>query len=275
MANKTPDSAAAKAKKQKIVLASGAVLLLGLAAIQGPKLMSGGGGEDAAPAPVAAAAAPAPGSGATSSAATLSLASAQVASGKNVAVVSGVRLTAAPATTVGKSQLASFVLFDPKDPFVPGVDEESGAPEPAPTGTQAPPANGAAAQPSPAAGPAPAAPAPIAFATINVDGKPQQLELKDTFPDSGPVFVLRSLSKKQAKIGVAGGSFDDGQAVTLQLGKKVTLLNTATGERYVLRLVYTGTAPEVIEGFTTKSKGTGSPEAGAAKSATVQVTPAP
>jgi hypothetical protein len=272
MANKTPDTAAAKAKKQKIVLATGAVLLLGLAAIQGPKLMNGGGGEDAVPAPVSAAAAP--GAGATASAATLSVASAQVVSGKNVAVVSGVRLAAAPATTVGKSQLASFVLFDSKDPFVPGVDEAAGDPA-APTGSQAQPASGAAPQSSPAAGPAPAAPAPVAYATITVDGKPQQLELKDTFPDPGPVFVLRSLSKKQAKIGVAGGSFDDGQAVTLQLGKKVTLLNTATGERYVLRLVYTGAAPEVIEGFTTKSKATGSSAAGAAKSATVQVTPTP
>ena len=52
--------------------------------------------------------------------------------------------------------------------------------------------------------------------------------------------MLRSLTKKQAKIGVAGGSFDDGQAVTLKLGKKVTLVNTATGVRYVLKLVYTG-----------------------------------
>ena len=31
----------------------------------------------------------------------------------------------------------------------------------------------------------------------------------------------------------------------------MTLVNTATGVRYVLKLVYTGTAPETIEGFTT------------------------
>ena len=62
------------------------------------------------------------------------------------------------------------------------------------------------------------------------------------------------MKKKQAKIGVAGGSFDDGQAVTLKLGKKVTLVNTATGVRYVLKLVYTGAQPEVIEGFTTDDR---------------------
>ena len=77
------------------------------------------------------------------------------------------------------------------------------------------------------------------------------MQVKDTFPTPAPLFVLRSLTKKQAKIGVAGGSFDDGQAVTLKLGKKVTLVNTATGVRYELKLVYTGSQPEVIQGFTT------------------------
>ena len=84
------------------------------------------------------------------------------------------------------------------------------------------------------------------------------MKVKQKFPESDPLFVLRSLTKKQAKIGVAGGSFDDGQAVTLQFGKKVTLVNTATGVRYQLKLVYTGTAPETIEGFTT---GQGAPAA--------------
>ena len=72
------------------------------------------------------------------------------------------------------------------------------------------------------------------------------------FPTAGaPLFVVRSVKKHQVKIGVAGGSFDDNQAVTLLRGKKVTLVNTATGVRYVLKLVYTGSQPEVIEGFTT------------------------
>ena len=77
------------------------------------------------------------------------------------------------------------------------------------------------------------------------------MQVKGTFPTPEPLFVLRSLTKKQAKISVAGGSFDGGKPVTLKLGKKVTLVNTATGVRYVLKLVYTGAQPEVIEGFTT------------------------
>ena len=59
------------------------------------------------------------------------------------------------------------------------------------------------------------------------------------------------MKKKQVKIGVAGGSFDDSQAVTLKQGKKVTLVNTATGVRYELKLVYTGATPEMIQSFTT------------------------
>ena len=106
-----------------------------------------------------------------------------------------------------------------------------------------------------------------------LDGKPQQLQVKDKFPKGDPMFVLVSLKKKQAKIGVAGGSFDDGQTVTLTLGKKVTLLNTATGVRYELKLVYTGTQPETIEGFSTKADQPASPADGASASSTVSATP--
>jgi hypothetical protein len=96
------------------------------------------------------------------------------------------------------------------------------------------------------------------YATIDFNGKPQQLKVKDTFPTADPLFVLRSVSKKQAKISVAGGSFDGGEPVTLKRGKTVTLVNTATGVRYELKLVYTGATPEVIEGFTTEQPTAGS-----------------
>ena len=117
-------------------------------------------------------------------------------------------------------------------------------------------ASGTGSRPAPngstPAGTTPAAPpAPIVYATIDFNTKPQQVQVKGTFPTPEPMFVLRSLTKKQAKISVAGGSFDGGKPVTLKLGKKVTLVNTATGVRYVLKLTYTGAQPEVIEGFTT------------------------
>ena len=52
------------------------------------------------------------------------------------------------------------------------------------------------------------------------------------------IFKLVSLTKNGAKIAIAGGSLDNGApTVTLTKGKPVTLMNTADGTRYVLRLV--------------------------------------
>jgi len=262
MAKKSVDAAAAKAKKQKIILAVGAVLLLGVAALQGPKLMSHGS-STAAPASDTSTAAPGtPATTAPAGTAAAVTPVAVVATGKRVGVVAGVPLTAGPAAKPATSQLASFTLFEEKDPFVPKVSDATstgqstaGADQAGtgqPTGTTGSATTSSAPSvSSPAPAPAAPAPDPIVYATINLDGKPQQVKVKDDFPTKSPLFVLRSLKKKSAKIGVAGGSFQDGQAVVLEFGKTVTLVDTATGVRYVLKLVYTGSEAEVIQGFTT------------------------
>ena len=176
-------------------------------------------------------------------------------------LVAGVALPRATAVKVETSQLASFTLFEVKDPFVqqvgdgvgrrrrtaPPADQAAGS-----TGRERVDAAGSTGSAPAGTGDSPGRPpAPIIYATIDFNAKPQQVQVKGTFPTPEPLFVVRSLTKKQAKIGVAGGSFDGGKPVTLKLGKKVTLVNTATGVRYVLKLVYTGAQPEVIEGFTT------------------------
>ena len=262
MAKNTADVAAAKAKKQKIILIVGGVLLLGVAAIQGPKLMKKDSQPDAVP---AATSGPWP---------SRALRRAPPAP-RPEQWWPQARPRCGQAGRVRRRRGAS------------PCDRRSRGPEPArvvhalrgqgsvrPAGGRR--ARGRAAATVNASGQAPAAgtdgsgrghrrrrrsgdpgsaqaaaPLPVVYATINLDGKPQQLKVKQKFPEGDPLFVLRSLTKKQAKIGVAGGSFDDGQAVTLQFGKKVTLVNTATGVRYELKLVYTGTTPETIEGFTT------------------------
>ena len=288
MAKNTADVAAAKAKKQKIILIVGGVLLLGVAAIQGPKLMKKDSQPEVAPAAasgsVSVTGTP---TGATSTAtgAVVVTGSSQ-GSAKPAGFVAGVALPGATVVRVAPSQLASFTLFEVKDPFVQqaGVEPTGGATASTASG-QAPSASTRGSgrgnrrhrrSATPASTQA-AEPLPVVYATINLDGKPQQLKVKQKFPESDPLFVLRSLTKKQAKIGVAGGSFDDGQAVTLQFGKKVTLVNTATGVRYQLKLVYTGTTPETIEGFTT---GQGAPAAagataGASGSSAAATTAAP
>ncbi len=267
--NKREDAAAKKAKRQKIILGVIGAVLVGLVALQGPKLLNRGGGTEAASTtPAAPSAAPI----ATSPAATGGAAAAAAISaprGKTAAVVAGVPISAGPPSQATHAQLVSFTLFDPKDPFVQAVNSEDATGQPSdssgttgasgPSGSdqsQGTGSSGGSSSSSGSGASSASTPAqPIAYATINLNGHPQQVKVKDDFPASSPLFVLKSLQKKAAKIGVAGGSFDDGQAVVLKLNKTVTLLNTATGVRYQLKLVYTGTQPEVIEGFTTGKQG--------------------
>jgi hypothetical protein len=256
MPKKTVDTAAAKARKQKMILAVGGVLLLGLAAFQVPKLMHRSGTPPPAPLTSSTASSPDNPNGLEASAAAPATPApaAAVVTGKPGAVVAGVALPGARATQASGNQLISFTLFKAKDPFVPKVaDAQSPSTTAATTttGSSAPPAGSAAPTTGETTAKSTAPPAPIAFATITLNGSPQQVQVKGSFPDKSPLFVLRSLAKREAKIAVAGGSFDDGQTVKLPFGKKITLVNTATGVRYELKLVYTGSTPEVIEGFTT------------------------
>jgi hypothetical protein len=71
-----------------------------------------------------------------------------------------------------------------------------------------------------------------------VNGAPETVKAGDTFPTADPFFKLVSLTRKGAKISIAGGSLETGApTVTLTKNKALTLMNTADGTRYVLRLV--------------------------------------
>ncbi len=60
-----------------------------------------------------------------------------------------------------------------------------------------------------------------------------------TFPGGDPIFKLVAVARTSVKIGIVGGGYSNGSAtVTLQKnGKPVTLMNTADGTRYELRLL--------------------------------------
>jgi hypothetical protein len=78
----------------------------------------------------------------------------------------------------------------------------------------------------------------VTSAVISVNGAPETVQVGGTFPTSDPYFKLVSLTKKGAKISIAGGSLENGApTVTLTKSKALTLMNTADGTRYVLRLV--------------------------------------
>jgi hypothetical protein len=222
----------AKARKQKIVLAVLGVVLLGVLVFQAPTILGMFGGSSSAqsepaPAPAQPAAPVAP----TAAPAAPAAPAAQL-----------VDSDVAPAPAVG--QLVVFDRFESKDPFVQQVATGDGT-----GGTPAPPAeNDDQGTPPPDAGEQnrqpqpPPAPAKPQSASISVNGAASEVAVDGTFPESDPIFKLVSLTKSSARVGIVGGTYASGtQTITLKKGgKPVTLMNTADGTTYVLRLVSVG-----------------------------------
>jgi hypothetical protein len=237
----------AKAKKQKIYAAVGGVLLLGVLAFQVPRTMKMlnppniNDTSSAAPAPTTTTSGP--------------IAAPSLAGGNATAVSSSGAdggLGNPDAVPVPQSgQLLAFGLFRTKDPFAQQLTVTCGS-SPASAGGACPPktatpATAAPGQTTPSntsSGPSSVTPSPAAAAVttavILVNGDSQSVQAGGQFPTADPVFTLVSLTATTARIGIAGGSLESGsQTVTLKKNKPVTLMNTADGTRYVLRLVST------------------------------------
>jgi len=75
-------------------------------------------------------------------------------------------------------------------------------------------------------------------ATIKVNGKTETVRVGKSFPSANPVFTLVSLAHGSANIGIANGSYTSGaQTVRLSSGRSMTLVDTASGVRYTVRLL--------------------------------------
>jgi hypothetical protein len=258
MAKKTiADKQADKQRKQKKLLLLLAPVLLALVAIQGPKLL---GGSDTSAAADTTATGTTDGT-ATPAAGTPSTtipASVPVTGPKTVLI--GVPVGTGTPAKPGDGQLASFSLFKAHDPFVQfgkaaaaaagnGGASTSPAPKPGalpPSGGD--PGTGILTPTVSGEGPSTAG---FAYATILVNGVEEALQVKQPFPTDDPTFVLVALAKKQARLGIAGGRLTKGKTVLVALNKPLTLVNTATGARYRITLVYTGAAPEEKAEFDT------------------------
>jgi hypothetical protein len=271
MATTTTSTANPRQRKQLIFVAVGGVVLLALAFLQGPKLW-----KQLNPSTPAPAAAPAAGTGTGTGTGTTggAVVAAPTLTGSAVVVkpsprpgaktiVAGVAVSPwqVPQATTG--QLWTFSRLRAKDPFVQQVNPESqettvppfsNATNSSRTGSST--TSGSAATVTRAA-PAVVAPRqlPPTFATIEVNGNDVRLKLDQRFPPTTKVFKLVSLKPKSAVIGLAtGGKLGSKGTVTLTLGDSLTLVNSATGKRYTLRLLYTGSEPEVVQEFSTKAK---------------------
>jgi hypothetical protein len=247
-------------KKQLYIIIGGAVVLGLLLAIQLPKIL-GGGSEAAAP-PTTTDALPT--SGTTGTPGTTG---APVNVSGSGTVLAGVKIVPGVEVAPGEGQLASFSLFKNHDPFVQVVKEKgtAGSQDGEPVGVKVSNGGGAGgpkAGNGAGGGPIVSGGSPgtvagsgseITTATIWVNGSDESVDVKKRFPKADPTFVLLELKQKVAKIGVVGGAFTGGKAIVLKMGQSLTLVNTATGARYTLRLLYTGSQPEQVQQFTTQA----------------------
>jgi hypothetical protein len=225
----------AKAKRQKIMAAGGAVLLAGVLAIQVPRTMNMLNAQGPPPPPPPAS--PAPGTDPS-----VLPTPGSAAGATPVAVKSATLTDSDPPPQAGSGQLVAFGRFASKDPFAQQVDPNKGVATATPDsgGTPPPVRPGTPQQPGVVA---PSPSGPVTSVVIAVNGVEETVALKGEFPKEEPIFRLVSATATSARIGIAGGALASGEAtVTLRKGKPLTLVNTADGVRYELKLVGTGAA---------------------------------
>jgi hypothetical protein len=248
MARKGADLLAAKERKKKIVAIVGAVLLVGILAIQLPRTLK----------------MLKPPKGPSPEAARTADEETQQPGGTGTPAPASAELQPPAAVVLARDlasagQLVSFSRFAPKDPFVPQVRESASKPgagkkaKPAKAarkkpgkreaGTRAPKRRGAATAKrggkAPVAVEAPTTiTAPASSALIAVNGVREEVKVGSPFPAADKLFRLVAVDGRTATIAVVGGSLaDGGKTLTLERGKPLTLMNTADGRRYALRLL--------------------------------------
>jgi hypothetical protein len=221
----------AKARKQKIVAAVLGVLFLGVMVYQAPTILGlfGGGSSEVASEP-----APPPPPGAAPAPVTPAPATPAAPSPAGSAQL----VDSDPAPAPSQSQLVTFDRFESKDPFA--QQAEQGPETNAPASPGAPDEGGSAPGVTEPESQRPSPPATSALtAKISVNGVSSDVTVANTFPEGDSIFKLVSLTKTTAKVGIVDGTYATGsQTITLKRGgKPVTLMNTADGTTYVLRLV--------------------------------------
>ncbi len=226
-----------KDRRAKRLAVAGGVVLAALLAWEVPHYVGGGS------------ATPAPATSTPSAGAAPSTPTATTPAGSAAAAVTPVAQTRLPSSDLPprrtKSQLAGFSLFHGKDPFVPQITTTVSPVSPPPAGS-----GGHASSSSSSGGTGAGATvrqaaartlARSGSATIEVNGASETVAVGAAFPRSNPVFRLVSLAGGVARIGIANGSYASGaQTVALTAGRPLTLVDTADGTRYVLRLVLPG-----------------------------------
>jgi hypothetical protein len=234
------DLRAAKDRRAKKMAIGGAVVLVAILAFELPHYL---GGSKSSPTAAGTTASSVPGSTTTATTTPAVTVPGTAATAAASATASTKLPNSDVAPTRTKSQLFSFDTFAGKDPFVQQVAQTSSTGTSA-TGTSAPSSSGPALAPTPSSAPVQQTSARTlaagGVATLQVNGKSETVRVGKSFPSANPVFRLVSLSRGAANIGIANGSYSSGaQTVRLSSGQPLTLVDTADGIRYKLRLLST------------------------------------
>lgn len=289
----TKNAEAAKAAKQKKILIVLGVGLLAVGGLQGPKLL-GKKDKAAAPAPTAAtttdpaasSATPAPVVPTAAPPEPVALLPGEAGKRSPRTTLVGVSISSGGTVRASQGQLASFSLFKPKDPFAPQVTDAQGGssatakttpaeatptkpvdvpvPAPAPVVPETPVVN----QPSTAGNADPVAPAtpekppvvpvePPRYATISVNDVTESVELGATFPKNEPMFMLARVKPELVRIGIDGGKLEKGATAPVEVGGSITLVDSASGVRYVIKVISVGAQPDLT--FTSTAAPTTTP----------------
>jgi hypothetical protein len=147
-----------------------------------------------------------------------------------------------PLPQSSKGTLDSFSHFTGKDPFAQQINNAA-----TPTSTTTPSsgtlsANVSSGSSASSAGSRAHHPSRTLAATgaarISVNGRVQVVRVGASFPSANPLFRLVGLAHGGVRIGIASGSYTSGaQTVSLTLGRTLTLVDTADGVRYKIRLL--------------------------------------
>jgi hypothetical protein len=188
-----------KEHKQKIILIALAPVLLGLLVWQGPKTYKSlTAGAATPPPPVITTTTPTTG---------------PTPAGLPGSPTSGNLPDSDPLLSPGSGQLVVFSRFVSKDPFrakpTISVDDPSDQPTGSATG-----------------------------ATIEVNGASDEVKVGETFPESDGAFRLVAVGTDTAEIGLASGTFSNGQAtMALKIGEELILVSEPDGTRYAIKLI--------------------------------------
>ena len=236
---KMEDLRAAKDRKMKKVAIGLSVVLVAVLVFEVPKVLHSGGGGSAPATAVAT-------TPDTSTAAPTTGAPTTTPPGTAAAAVTTASTKLPNSDTlpkVGKAQLYSFSHFAAKDPFVQQV---SVAPTQGAQSGSSTTSSGSSSTTSGSTGTAAAVTqhqstrvlAVTGAARISVNGRVQIVRTGTSFPSSNPLFRLVSVGNGVARIGIATGSYSSGaRTVSLVAGRSLTLVDTADGIRYELRLL--------------------------------------